>query len=596
MLLVILAACYVVLLLLLRSVRPAAEGGADEPAQRRRGVRRARRRLPVGLARLDGLPLAGLRRDDRARARARGDVRALDGLRGLPADARSASAGSSTATTSARSRKGSSRSARIITSAALVMVAVFFAFVVAGAPSLKELGTGLGVAILLDATLVRLLIVPAAMRLLGEWNWWMPGPLARRLPGRFALTFAAMRILVTGGAGFIGSHFVEAAAARGRRGRRARQADVLGQSREPARRRRVPRGRHRGAADVGARSARLRRDRQLRRRDARRPLDPHRGRLRAHRVPRHADAARAHSRDRARGSCRCRPTRCTATSRPAARRPRRTRCARRARTAPRRRRGDLLIPAYVRTFDVDASITRGSNTYGPNQYPEKFIPLFVTNALDGDALPLYGDGTPDARLALRRGPLRRHRARAARGRGRRDLQRRRRRRAREHRRRGADPRAHGSRPLAPAQSRGPRGPRPPLLARHDEAARARLDARRRRSRTACARPSSGIATSATGGSRSSRANTASTTPGSTPSGSRTRPPSSFPSLPFPWPWPVALAAVLRALQGIRHLVALRLDLQRSLEIGHRFAALPERDQRHAEVVVRVAGRERALPL
>jgi dTDP-glucose 4,6-dehydratase len=53
---------------------------------------------------------------------------------------------------------------------------------------------------------------------------------------------------------------------------------------------------------------------------------------------------------------------------------------------------DLLIPAYVRTFGVNASITRGSNTYGPNQYPEKFIPLFVTNALDGEQLPLYGDG------------------------------------------------------------------------------------------------------------------------------------------------------------------------------------------------------------
>jgi RND superfamily putative drug exporter len=78
--------------------------------------------------------------------------------------------------------EGLVQSARIITSAALVMVAVFFAFVVAGAPSLKELGTGLGVAILLDATLVRLLIVPAAMRLLGTWNWWMPAPLARLLP------------------------------------------------------------------------------------------------------------------------------------------------------------------------------------------------------------------------------------------------------------------------------------------------------------------------------------------------------------------------------------------------------------------------------
>jgi len=54
--------------------------------------------------------------------------------------------------------------------------------------------------------------------------------------------------------------------------------------------------------------------------------------------------------------------------------------------------GDLHIPAYVRTFGVNASITRGSNTYGPNQYPEKIIPLFVTNALDGEALPLYGDG------------------------------------------------------------------------------------------------------------------------------------------------------------------------------------------------------------
>jgi|ERR671931_175135 dTDP-glucose 4,6-dehydratase len=54
--------------------------------------------------------------------------------------------------------------------------------------------------------------------------------------------------------------------------------------------------------------------------------------------------------------------------------------------------GDLLVPAYHRTFGANASITRGSNTYGPNQYPEKFVPLFVTNALDGLELPLYGDG------------------------------------------------------------------------------------------------------------------------------------------------------------------------------------------------------------
>ena len=46
----------------------------------------------------------------------------------------------------------------------------------------------------------------------------------------------------------------------------------------------------------------------------------------------------------------------------------------------------------MRTFGVNASITRGSNTYGPNQYPEKVLPLFATNALDGQPLPLYGDG------------------------------------------------------------------------------------------------------------------------------------------------------------------------------------------------------------
>jgi dTDP-glucose 4,6-dehydratase len=54
--------------------------------------------------------------------------------------------------------------------------------------------------------------------------------------------------------------------------------------------------------------------------------------------------------------------------------------------------GDLQLLAYVRTYGVDACVTRGSNTYGPNQYPEKLIPLFVTNALDGEPLPVYGDG------------------------------------------------------------------------------------------------------------------------------------------------------------------------------------------------------------
>lgn len=54
--------------------------------------------------------------------------------------------------------------------------------------------------------------------------------------------------------------------------------------------------------------------------------------------------------------------------------------------------GDLQVLAYYSTYGVPAMITRGSNTYGPYQYPEKVIPLFVTNLIDDDAVPLYGDG------------------------------------------------------------------------------------------------------------------------------------------------------------------------------------------------------------
>jgi len=89
--------------------------------------------------------------------------------------------------------EGLVRSARTITSAAAVMVAVFASFSAAGSPALKELGLGLAVAILLDATIVRLVVVPSAMRLLGRWNWWPSGTgsaappapaIARRPPER----------------------------------------------------------------------------------------------------------------------------------------------------------------------------------------------------------------------------------------------------------------------------------------------------------------------------------------------------------------------------------------------------------------------------
>ena len=61
------------------------------------------------------------------------------------------------------------------------MVGVFGAFAIFGAPSLKETGVGLAVAIFVDATITRLVLVPATMRLLGDWNWWLPQPVERLL-------------------------------------------------------------------------------------------------------------------------------------------------------------------------------------------------------------------------------------------------------------------------------------------------------------------------------------------------------------------------------------------------------------------------------
>jgi RND superfamily putative drug exporter len=78
--------------------------------------------------------------------------------------------------------QGLASSARTISSAALIMTSVFAVFVLTGVPSIKELGLGTAVAIALDATLVRLILVPAAMQLFGDWNWWLPKWLDRILP------------------------------------------------------------------------------------------------------------------------------------------------------------------------------------------------------------------------------------------------------------------------------------------------------------------------------------------------------------------------------------------------------------------------------
>jgi RND superfamily putative drug exporter len=78
--------------------------------------------------------------------------------------------------------EGVARTARVITAAAAIMVVVFLAFVFSAEVFLKLMGLGLATAILVDATIVRMVLVPAVMQLLGRATWWMPRWLDRRLP------------------------------------------------------------------------------------------------------------------------------------------------------------------------------------------------------------------------------------------------------------------------------------------------------------------------------------------------------------------------------------------------------------------------------
>jgi putative drug exporter of the RND superfamily len=80
--------------------------------------------------------------------------------------------------------RGLERSGRIVTSAALVVVLVAGSFAFADVVLIKALGLGMALAVALDATVVRALLVPATMRLLGRWNWWLPGRLAAAIEGR----------------------------------------------------------------------------------------------------------------------------------------------------------------------------------------------------------------------------------------------------------------------------------------------------------------------------------------------------------------------------------------------------------------------------
>jgi RND superfamily putative drug exporter len=83
---------------------------------------------------------------------------------------------------SAAITEGLSQTGRVITAAAAIMVVVFGAFLLSPSRMLQQFGLGLATAILLDALVIRCLVVPAVMQLLGSRAWWLPGPLARRLP------------------------------------------------------------------------------------------------------------------------------------------------------------------------------------------------------------------------------------------------------------------------------------------------------------------------------------------------------------------------------------------------------------------------------
>jgi uncharacterized membrane protein YdfJ with MMPL/SSD domain len=77
---------------------------------------------------------------------------------------------------------GLTRTARVISAAAAIMIAVFLTVMLSASASVKQIGLGLAVAVLIDATVVRMVLVPAGMELLGNANWWLPAPLGRILP------------------------------------------------------------------------------------------------------------------------------------------------------------------------------------------------------------------------------------------------------------------------------------------------------------------------------------------------------------------------------------------------------------------------------
>ena len=221
----------------------------------------------------------------------------------------------------------------------------------------------------------------------------------RRLPRGARWDDARMRLLVCGGAGFIGSTFV--------RLRLREHGDEVDRARQAHLRRAARRTSH-DFAERPALPLRARRDRGPRR--GRRRRSTRAPRRSSTSPPRPTSTARSPSPTRSCARTRSAPTCCS-------RRPASAGCAT-CRSPPTRSTArssegtftessplapsspysatkagaDLLVQSYFHTYGLPAMICRGSNNYGPYQYPEKLIPLMILNALHGDPLPVYGDG------------------------------------------------------------------------------------------------------------------------------------------------------------------------------------------------------------
>ncbi|MER5336830.1 MMPL family transporter [Micromonospora sp. NPDC002717] len=174
-----LAASFLLLMVVFHSVTVALKSTVGNLLSIRRGLRRRRRGGPVGLARRADRPAGHLpHRLAAAGHLLRRAVRTVDGLRGfLLSRIREAYAATGDYVESVA--RGLAASGHVITCGALIMMAVFLSFVVNPNPFVKMIGIGLAVAIALDATVVRMILVPATMALLGRANWWLPGWLDR---------------------------------------------------------------------------------------------------------------------------------------------------------------------------------------------------------------------------------------------------------------------------------------------------------------------------------------------------------------------------------------------------------------------------------